>query len=572
MTQLGAHLHLAYLGHSGLKSGTGGDRLSLAPNLARAPVAFDAELKQPVRFREAISALHDIVVCDQRFQKRDRTAYEAYRRGEQERTSAIARDARHAALDAAKAESGITPEFDKSFRAGVRRYWRLRDQYSRILQREDPALFRMLTPCDPIVTVADDVCLFEGFSKDESAYGCLSVRRDDGFGASPNLQLGTTNVDYSWRLFDEFQSLRTYNTTRFLVDPEGFTVATTDRPDYREEKIDLPDGWLRGLMQIQTAMGLPSTRVELTREAVYSLLAHLRRHRREHSPRALRFELVEGEAPVLVLELWEVRIPVHGVVHTGPSIEPIRIWGRRRLQVLARTLPLADRVTVHLLGTGLPSFWLVHMGEMTLTLGLSGWTTNDWTTSSALDLLRPPVDATPDALEITAGLLQQRQTMTLLELLKATRLPKAELATTLDYLAHAGQVMHDLAAGVYRWRSIMPAAVGEAQIGGRNPELLAAQELVISGATRIARDEALPRNARLLAGKAGNNPCELVLDGDARIKRGKCDCGHHRRSGIRKGPCRHLIALRMVGTATTGQLPKSGNQMWERVVNRLFGE
>mgnify|MGYP003658355733 CR=1 FL=1 len=88
--------------------------------------------------------------------------------------------------------------------------------------------------------MADDVCLFEGFSKDESAYGCLSVRRDDGFGASPNLQLGTTNVDYSWRLFDEFQSLRTYNTTRFLVDPEGFTVATTDRPDYREEKIDLP--------------------------------------------------------------------------------------------------------------------------------------------------------------------------------------------------------------------------------------------------------------------------------------------------------------------------------------------
>ena len=42
------------------------------------------------------------------------------------------------------------------------------------------------------------------------------------------------------------------------------------------------------------------------------------------------------------------------------------------------------------LGTGFPSFWVARMGEMRLTLGLSGWTTNDWTRGSALDLLAPP--------------------------------------------------------------------------------------------------------------------------------------------------------------------------------------
>jgi len=563
-------IDLAYLGHSGLTRSRLGDQLSLVPNLTRSPVAFDAELRQPLRFREAVSALHDIVVCDQRFQKRDRSAYQAYRQSEEQRKQALRQGAAQAALSAAEENVGITAEFKQLHRQGTRRYWKLRDRYARLLSREDPALFRMLTPCDPIVTVADDVCMFEGFSKDESAYGCLTVDREHGFGPSPNLQLGTTNVDYSWRLYDEFQSLRTYQQTRFLVDPEGFSVETEGRDDYREEKIDLPDGWLRGLMQIQTAMGLPQTRVTLTREAVYSVLAYLRRHRREHSPRALRFELVEGREPVLVLEPWEVRIPVHGVVYDGPSCEPIRIWGRRRLQVLARTLPLADRVTVSLLGTGLPSFWLVHMGEMTLTLGLSGWTTNDWTTSSALDLLRAPTEPSEDAVTITAGLLQQRQRMSRDELVRSTLLPKPELAAALDRLAHSGQAMYDLAADAYRWRSILPSAIGEAQIGGRNPELLAGQALTAARRVALARDEELPRNGRLLAGNVDGHACELTLDGEQRIKRGKCVCSHHRRAGIRKGPCRHLIALRMFATSNMEQPPEDPGDIWSRIVDRMF--
>jgi len=70
------------------------------------------------------------------------------------------------------------------------------------------AMWRLLMPCDPVVTVADDVVFFECFSADESSYGCLTVNRDDGFGRSEQLQLGTTNVDYSWNLYHEFQSLR----------------------------------------------------------------------------------------------------------------------------------------------------------------------------------------------------------------------------------------------------------------------------------------------------------------------------------------------------------------------------
>jgi hypothetical protein len=561
-------LDVAYLGRSTVSTGTTAATVALSPNLARERVAFDGALREPLRFREAVSALHDVVVGDLRHVPKDRTAWRAWQQRTQARERAIAAGARRDALDAAAAADPVSYDLRAQFRRDTKRYWRLRLAYSDLLRREDPELWRMLTPCDPIVTVADDVCTFEAFSLDESAYGCLSVHRDGGFGASDSVQLGTTNVDYSQALYEQFQELRTYRETRFLVDPEGFTVRTAGRADYREEKIDLPGGWLRGLMQVQVAAGMPATAVELPRELVYSLLAFLRRHVERRSPRALRFELLEGLPPAVVLEPWEQRIVGHGAPWRGPSLEPIRIWGRRRLLVLARVLPLAERVTVHLLGTGLPSFWVVAMRELTLTLGLSGWTANDWTRGSALDTLRPPVDAGADAIALTAGLLRQHRAMARSELLARTRLPKAELAAALDHLAHAGQTRFDLADGLQRWRELLPQPVGEQQIGDRGAEWNASIELAAKRTVRIERREELPQQRTFVAGTAANVACELLVDADGRLVRGKCPCAHHRRAGVRQGACRHLLALRMVAFA--GDSAGAGRESWASRAERWF--
>jgi hypothetical protein len=571
------NITLAYRGHSELVTTPVSETLSLAPNLAREPVSFDAPLLKPLRFREAISALHDVVVSDLRFKKRDKTAYQEFKTRRDAELAVVRREALNEARQQIEARRAVAipPDFEQKYNQYVKRYWKLRLEYSDLLQRTNPALWRMLTPCDPVITVADDVCFFECFSADESAYGCLSVNRGDGFGPSTDLRLGTTNVDYSWKLYHHFQMLRSYRETRFKVDPAGFTVATRARNatgesgiEYREEKIDLPQGWLRGFMQIQSAMGLPTTIVPVSREAVYSVLAFLRRHRIEKSPRALRFELLQGKAPVLVLEPWEVRIVSHGTIYDGPPTEPVRIWGRRRLAALARTLPLAERFTVHLLGTGLPSFWLAHMGEMTLTLGLSGWTTNDWTRGSALDLLMPPVKPAADAIAITAGLLKQRRAMTAQELLATTRLTKAELAATINHLAHSGQMISDLAAGLYRWRQIMPQALGEAEIGPENEELAASRTIAERNRVALEKREVLATGTKFFSGKADSTAVEILLDGEERIKRGKCLCGHFRTYGLRNGPCRHMLALRMF---VAGGVPVNAAGIWEERIKRMFG-
>ena len=71
----------------------------------------------------------------------------------------------------------------------------------------------------------------------------------------------------------------------------------------------------------------------------------------------------------------------------------VRVWGRRRLMLIQRFLPFVEAVDVHLLGSGLPSFWVFRAGGMTLTLGLTGFTAANW--SQALELR--PAPAAQDA-------------------------------------------------------------------------------------------------------------------------------------------------------------------------------
>jgi hypothetical protein len=542
------NLTLAYRGRSAILSRPGGLAVSLAPNLRRDRVAFDARFLQPLRFREAIGALHDVVVSDHRYHAKDTTAYESYLAQRNQREAELRRSATSRARTAIlKEAAGIDPAdvaaLEKSYRQMRTRYWDARQKYSNYLSRHDPELWRLLVPCDPVVTVAPDCLFFECFSVDESSYGCLTVDRG-AFSGERDVALGTTNVDYSWSLYEHFQTLRSYRETRFLVDPGGIEVKTGEEAAYREEKIDLPPSWLSGFMQIQAAMSLPMRRVPISREGLYGVLAFLKRHRASRSPRAVRFELQPGQPVAIVLEPWERRIVLHSHPYAGPRSEVIRVWGRDRLRLLARLLPLMDEAEVYLLGNGLPSFWSVRMGEMRLLLGLSGWTANDWTGSSALDQLAPPAEPSPALLGDIAAAFEDSPAKTLDQIRRRTGAAPAYVVAGLNRLALMGQLIHDLHAGLYRWRQIMPVAVALDAIGPENAETAAARELVRNGRVKVTRDDRRDDGLRILEGEVPDRPVSLLLDADGRMLRGKCTCSHHFTGGLRRGPCRHLQALR----------------------------
>lgn len=538
---------LKYLGRSEVKQQRSGLELSFSPNLARPLVAYDAEVRYPLRFREAISALHEVVVGDLRFKRRDKTAYVAWK-AEQTRQE---NELRKAMFDAAKREEleklGREPApagLDREFRRQHEIYWKARRQWANELARTDPELFRHLVPCDPVVTVAPDVVYFECFSKDESSYGCLMVDRDAFVGESA-ASSGTTNVDYSLALYDHFQTLRTYRPTRLLVDPTGFEVAVAGAGGYREEKIDLPASWLRGFGQLQAAMSLPSSRVVVSREALYSVLAYLRRHREKRGPRSLRFVLTPGQPLRLVLDPWGVEITSHGPVYDGPQPQEIKVWGRRRLLTLARVLPLAERIEVALLGSGLPSVWIVHCGEMRLVLALSGWTANDWTSSAAVELLAARFRPEPTVVATLERYLHRTQVAALPRLEAVAESTPDVVLGSLRELAKRGQVIYDFAGDCYRYRSVMPVALSQEVLGPDPPELEHGLRIHREGKVKVKRQEEISPGRRHLTAKADRVDCEGVLDADGAWSRAKCSCSYFYKNRLRGGPCRHLLAVQL---------------------------
>ncbi|MEO1619304.1 MAG: metal-binding protein, partial [Planctomycetota bacterium] len=526
---------MKYARRSSMLDLSGGTRLlQMAPNLAREQVAFDASLKAPLEFREAISALHDIVINDLRFEPRDKSNYRQWQRQQRDRERDIRRDA----MDQKRQQivrgevERPSAELKQRHKRSLKRYWEARRQLNHRLRKENQQLWRKLMPYDPIITVADDVVFFECFSTDQSSYGCLTVDRGNGFGESGQTQLGTTNVDYSWDLYDSFQSLRTYRETRFQIDPSAFQVSTTGEGQHVEEKIELPSGWLSGFVRLQAAMAMPKRKLTLKPSTLYSLLAYLKRHRAKTSPRAIRFESSSDEARI-TLEPWEQVIDASGAVWDEAPSEPIRIWGRRRLLTLSRLLPLANSVDVYLLGTGLPSFWVVKMGGMRLTLGLSGWTTNDWSAGTSVDLLMPRSTVEPNVVASIAESLSHRRIASLEEISRQSHVESETASAALNELALRGQVIFDLDAMRYRWRSMLPLALSDREVGPAHPELQAAEVLLRTGKVEVKEALSGPRGGVILNGVVDKIACELLVDGDGVIRRGKCLCGWHRKAGIR---------------------------------------
>ncbi len=172
----------------------------------------------------------------------------------------------------------------------------------------------------------------------------------------------------------------------------------------------------------------------------------------------------------------------------------IKVWGRRRLFALARVLPLCDRVEVRLLGTGMPSIWIAHLGEMRLCLALSGWTANDWTSGANLEMLRGT--AAPDARTTAAlqGKLFEAQRSTSGALAAAVGVREESALASLHQLAKHGQAVYDFSADCYRYREVMPFALSEAVLGPDHPELAEGRRIAVTPVTR-GTPESVPRLA-----------------------------------------------------------------------------
>jgi hypothetical protein len=435
---------------------------------------------------------------------------------------------------------------------------------------------RLRSILDPVITVHPDRVFFEAFSQDQSVYG-LVVAEADLFEPDGEVQCGTTNVDFTALLWQALGDMRSRRETWFRVGPEGFAVRTEGIGGRFERKVDVPDSWVRGLLQLQAAMALPGTRLAVRPVDLLAAIRFLRANRAPGPPRAARYEFDPGPDARLVLEPWEHAITLKGAAHNYSEKRVVRTWGRRRLRLLEPVLPYADGVSVYLKGRALPSFYAVRLPGVTLLLGLSGWTGNLWTGTGSFDLLIDPEAAgdglTADVLEA----LHLRFAAGRAELARAVRTTPAAVESALARLCRQGRVIYDVEQREYRHRELFAQPIDEARYFPPDPRRAEARALLQRGEVAIA--SATPRETRkqqalrtpegevarevvlrdlVVRGSAGEQPAvEVVVNDSGRMIFGRCGCDFFRANLLNRGPCPHLLALFLASAPLRQDLPSS---------------
>ena len=195
--------------------------------------------------------------------------------------------------------------------------WQAQRAYFSWLLRNDPLAFVVL---DPVITVHPDQVLFEVFSKDEGTYAKLGIDRD-AFDLAERAGLRHDQHRLQPGALRRLQQMRSYRETRLSIGQEGVKLATAAAGEVLEKQIQVPDSWLRGFLQVQSAAALPRDTFRLAPIDLYNVLRHLRLHAdRKGKRRGLRIELVPGEPPRLVLEPWETVLPATAGPYKGKAV------------------------------------------------------------------------------------------------------------------------------------------------------------------------------------------------------------------------------------------------------------
>jgi len=418
---------------------------------------------------------------------------------------------------------------------------------------------------DPVVTVHDDRVFFEAFSRDQSVYG-LAVLDRGVLEPEGEVRPGTTNVDFTAWLWAALGEMRSSRSTTLRIGPEGLEVKSAGGGGRFEPKVEVPDHWVRGFLQMQAAAAMPGTRLTLAPVDLLSAIRFLRYTKAKVSPRALRYEMPPGRDARLVIEPFEHVIELRGAAPGRAEAHRIRTWGRRRLRLLEPVLPFASEVRVYLKGRALPSFYAAQLPGVTFVLGLTGWTANTFTRSGGHDLASGIEDADERLVNAAMDALSERQVASAKEIAEATSSALADADRALARLCRRGRAIYDVERRAYRHRELFAApldAKREAELFPPDERRAEVRRLLDGGAVSVERcvveqsekvrtlrtpegevaRTVVYRDHRIVGSMPGAERTEVVVAQNGRVIFGTCGCRFFAENLLNLGPCAHMVAL-----------------------------
>ncbi|MFD3595743.1 SWIM zinc finger family protein [Nocardia sp. NPDC058640] len=375
---------------------------------------------------------------------------------------------------------------------------------------------------DPVITANGDRLRFEAFS------GCCGVHaRLDVLPSAIDGETGygTTNVDVNNPLRDALSGFMAEDPLHLTVGPDELAVATIGERVV-EKKVPLPPRWLRGFAETQVIA------------AGFDLQAQV------SAAEAVRFlrTVPRSRTPGSIGGQWVVATGGRLRITSRPGPGVVSLPGPHRLGALRRVLRHAQSLRLY----GPPtqrdsrpsaSAWEVGLPGMRLTLMLSPGVGRGFSGEGASLAQLAGANTEADA-ELLSVLLAWDRRIELGDLAHRSGLPVERVRAALTRLGVDGRVGYDIADATFYHREL-PYRTGRAERD--NPRLQSARALVADGSVRV--DPADPLRARVVTADA---TYQVTVDPAGAFA---CTCQWWTEHRGDRGPCKHALAVRIVGNS-----------------------
>lgn len=566
---------------------------SLATDLNRPGVFLSATVQDSISFARSMLTLHKVVNSNMITPKKDYSKYQKWVHGEY--LKELGKEIKKRDLQGLIRKEAYLQKQIASYKRDLARLLKESKNLNVDFNQSQAKFWKWLysqdneawVVLDPVISVQEDGVIFEAFSMDESTYGRVTLPKEELI-LNEEMQRGTTNIDFSKSLAEEFDRVRSYRPLELNV---GFKEAnfSTNISSTIEKKIDLPESWINGFLEVQSASSMNKTSVHFSPSTISDLISVIERKKDNVSPKSIKFFLEPGKKPIIDIEPWGIKIKEHQHVFNGSQTKQIRIWGRKRLKILKELLPQATELRVDLLGTGLPSFWCIRTNNINLDLGLSGWSANDWSSQAKFALLSNIHHVSEADIQKVANALFQSNGLEIKHIVEKTNLDSLNVTHALTKLCSRGQAMYDFHKDIYRWRELFPLDMVskekiEPKIFKDALKIIQSGQLTITNQTNelfgkkyiaeVTNESAKPKQKETNENKPNvisidtvkaaeyvntatdflqnkveqaKNPkkhtLEITLDSNNDVHSMDCSCIEYQKTHLKKGPCVHIIAL-----------------------------
>ncbi|MDL4774717.1 SWIM zinc finger family protein [Actinomadura xylanilytica] len=376
---------------------------------------------------------------------------------------------------------------------------------------------------DPVVTCNGDRLRMESFSACCGVYARLDVLQPALDGEVH--ERGTTNVDVNGPLREALARVGGADPLHLAVGADELAVTTLDGAVV-EKKVPLPDRWLRGFAEVQVITAGFDPRAETA------------------GPDAVRFlrGLPGGRSGVRGT-LWAVPAGRSLRVTSRPVPGAVCLPGPDRLRTMLPLLRFARALRVYgpavHPGSGpVSSVWELELPGMRYVLSLSPEPSRGFSGEGAvLDALATD-EAAGDA-DLLGALLSFEPRVEPDLLAERSGIGLARVKAALTQLGTSGRVGFDTAEAAFFHREL---PYDPSRVSALNPRLRSAHALADGGAVRLTGEG-------VAVVRSNEQDRHVRIDGD----QASCTCQWwiDHRGG--RGPCKHVLAARLVQRADRGE-------------------